>query len=70
MNDKKEDDSFSTAKTNSSSLNKDNHSSKKEEDDFIHKAKTRGGIKHKINFFSTRKGNYKCSYFKFSWNKP
>lgn len=51
MNDKKEDDSFSTAKTNSSSLNKDNHSSKKEEDDFIHKSKTRGGIKHKINFF-------------------
>ena len=49
MNDKKEDDSFSTAKTNSSSLNKDNHSSKKEEDDFIHKSKTRGGIKHKIN---------------------
>ena len=52
MSNKKEDDSssISTAKTNSSSLNKDN-SSKNEEDDIFHKARTRGGIKHKVNNF-------------------
>ena len=52
MNNKKEDDSSScsTAKTNSSSINKDN-SSKNEEDDIFHKARTRGGFKHKGNNF-------------------
>ena len=46
----KEDDSFSTAKTNSSSINKDT-SSKNEEDELYHKTRTRGGVKHKINNF-------------------
>ena len=52
MSNKKEDDSSScsTAKTNSSSINKDN-SSKEEEDDIFYKARTRGGIKHKVNNF-------------------
>jgi len=47
---KKDDSSISTAKTNSSSINKDN-SSKDEEEDVFQKPRTRGGIKHKIGNF-------------------
>ena len=49
---KKEDDSssFSTAKTDSSTINKDNKT-KNEEDDLYTKTRQRGGIKHKINSF-------------------
>ena len=49
-NNKKDDSSISTAKTNSSSINKDN-SSKDEEEDVFQKPRTRGGIKHKIGNF-------------------
>ena len=49
-NNKKDDSSISTAKTNSSSINKDN-SSKDEDEDVFQKPRTRGGIKHKIGNF-------------------
>jgi hypothetical protein len=49
---KKEDDSssFSTAKTDSSTINKD-YTTKNEEDDLYTKTRQRAGIKHKINSF-------------------
>ena len=50
MSNNKEDNSFSTANTNSSSINKDT-SSKNEEDELYHKSRTRGAVKHKINNF-------------------
>ena len=56
MSNNKEDDSFSTAKTNSSSINKDT-SSKNEEDELYHKTRTRWGVKHKINNFQPGRAN-------------
>ena len=61
----KEDDSFSTAKTNSSSINKDT-SSKNEEDELYHKTRTRGGVKHKINNFQPGRATISVPLSSFS----
>ena len=65
MSNKKEDDSFSTAKTNSSSINKDT-SSKNEEDELYHKTRTRGGVKHKINNFQPGRATISVPLSSFS----
>ena len=51
MSNNKQNDSFSTAKTNSSSLNKDFSSKKEEDEDILRKTRIRGQIKNKINNF-------------------
>jgi hypothetical protein len=61
----KEADSFSTAKTNSSSINKDT-SSKNEEDELYHKTRTRGGVKHKINNFQPGRATISVPLSSFS----
>ena len=65
MSNKKEDDSFSTAKTNTSSINKDT-SSKNEEDELYHKTRTRGGVKHKINNFQPGRATISVPLSSFS----
>ena len=65
MSNKKENESFSTDKTNSSSINKDTFS-KNEEDELYHKTRTRGGVKHKINNFQPGRATISVPLSSFS----
>ena len=67
MSNKKEEDSsnFSSTKTNSSTINKDN-TSKNEEDDIFYKARIRGGIKHKSNNYQPGRATISVPLTSFS----